>query len=138
MQSLASLAAALAEGRKSRGLVEGCLARIDDPAGEGRRTFLKVDAGDALAAADLCDRLRARGAAPSPHAGIPVSIKDLFDVAGDVTTAGSVVLRGAAPATRDAPAVAARAGAVLSVVPEPGCLERLRPRRTTPPPILHQ
>ena len=54
----------------------------------------------------IYDRLRARGAAPSPFAGIPVSIKDLFDVAGDVTTAGSVVLRDAAPAARDAPCVA--------------------------------
>ena len=68
------------------------------PAGEGRRAFLKVHAEDALAAADYYDRLRARGAAPSPFAGIPVSIKDLFDIAGDVTTAGSIVLRDAAPA----------------------------------------
>ena len=50
------------------------------------------------------DRLRARGAAPSPFAGIPVSIKDLFDIAGDVTTAGSIALRDAEPARRDAPA----------------------------------
>ena len=88
----------LAAGGKSRALVEECLARIDDPAGEGRRVFLKVHAEDALAAADFHDRLRARGAAPSPFAGIPVSIKDLFDIAGDVTTAGSIVLRDAAPA----------------------------------------
>jgi aspartyl-tRNA(Asn)/glutamyl-tRNA(Gln) amidotransferase subunit A len=82
------------------------LARIDDPSGEGSRVFLKVNAAGALAAADYYDHLRSHGAAPSPFAGIPVSIKDLFDVAGEVTTAGSVVLRDAAAAARDAPCVA--------------------------------
>src|SRR5262249_27197304 len=51
-------------------------------------------------------RLRKEARAPSPFAGIPVSIKDLFDIAGDVTTAGSVALRDHAPAKADAPAVA--------------------------------
>ena len=106
MQSLSQLRAELARGGTSRALVEQCLARIADPAGEGSRIFLKVHAADALAAADLHDRLRARGAAPSPFAGIPVSIKDLFDIAGDVTTAGSVALRDRPPAGQDAPAVA--------------------------------
>ena len=56
--------------------------------------------------ADAYDALRRRGATPSLFAGIPISIKDLFDVAGDVTTAGSIALRHAPPATRDATAVA--------------------------------
>src|SRR5215510_12125194 len=106
MQSLTKIAADLAAGAKSRGLIEECLARISDPAGEGKRVFLKVHAEAALAAADYYDHLRARGAAPSRFAGIPVSIKDLFDIAGDVTTAGSTVLRDAPPAKHDAPAVA--------------------------------
>src|SRR5215468_1285519 len=106
MPSLAQLKAELARGGKSRGLVEQCLARIADQSGEGGRVFLKVHAADALAAADFYDRVRARGAAPSPFAGIPVSIKDLFDIAGDVTTAGSLVLRDAKAAEHDAPAVA--------------------------------
>src|SRR5499433_1394784 len=106
MPSLAQLKAELARGGKSRGLVEQCLARITDQSGEGGRVFLKVHATDALAAADFYDRARAQGAAPSPFAGIPVSIKDLFDIAGDVTTAGSVVLRDAKAAAHDAPAVA--------------------------------
>jgi len=48
-------------------------------------------------------------------AGIPVSVKDLFDVAGEVTAAGSKVLAQAAPAQADCPAVARlrAAGAVL-------------------------
>src|SRR5260370_33260478 len=106
MPSLAQVKAELAGGGKSRGLVEQCLARISDQSGEGGRVFLKVHAADALAAADFYDRVRADGAAPSPFAGIPVSIKDLFDIAGDVTTAGSVALRDAKVAERDAPAVA--------------------------------
>jgi aspartyl-tRNA(Asn)/glutamyl-tRNA(Gln) amidotransferase subunit A len=106
MRSIAKTATSLASGAKSRGLVEECLARIRDPSGEGSRIFLKVHAEDALAAADFHDHMRARGAAPSSFAGIPVSIKDLFDIAGDVTTAGSTVLRDAAPAEHDAPSVA--------------------------------
>ena len=50
-----------------------------------------------------------------PLAGIPVSVKDLFDVAGQTTAAGSTVLSGAPPATADCPAVARlrAAGGVL-------------------------
>jgi aspartyl-tRNA(Asn)/glutamyl-tRNA(Gln) amidotransferase subunit A len=106
MQTLAQLAAELAGGGSSRGLVEQCLARIADRAGEGERVFLKVHGDEALAAADFYDRLRTRGATPSPFAGVPISIKDLFDVAGDVTSAGSRVLRDAPAAARDAPCVA--------------------------------
>jgi aspartyl-tRNA(Asn)/glutamyl-tRNA(Gln) amidotransferase subunit A len=106
MRSIAAAAKSLEAGAKSRDLIEQCLARIEDRAGEGARTFLKVHAEPARAAADYYDGLRGRGAAPSPYAGIPVSIKDLFDIAGDVTTAGSTALREAAPAKRDAAAVA--------------------------------
>ena len=107
MPTLADLASALANGRKtSRDLVEECITQIADPNGEGSRAFLKVHAAQAHAAADVHDRSRQHGAAASPFAGIPVSIKDLFDIAGDVTMAGSIALRDAAPAARDAAAVA--------------------------------
>jgi len=110
MPSIATLTAAFADGGKtkatSRALVEDCLARIGDKAGEGSRVFVKVHAETARAAADYYDQLRSRGTAPSPFAGIPVSIKDLFDIAGDVTTAGSSALRGAPLAKADAPSVA--------------------------------
>jgi len=106
MQTVAKAVAALDGGGKSRALIEEALARINDKSGEGARTFLKVHAEHALAAADFYDRLRASGAAPSRFAGVPVSLKDLFDIRGDVTTAGSVALRDAPPANRDAPAVA--------------------------------
>ena len=105
--TLAELAAALASGRTtSRALVEACLAAIADPAGEGARAFVSVDADRALQAADAMDLLRRAGAAPSPFAGIPIAVKDLFDIAGEVTTAGSKALAARAPATRDAVAVA--------------------------------
>src|SRR5713101_6947726 len=105
--TLAELTAALRDGRtSSRALVDAALARIADPAGEGRRAFLRVYAEQARAAAEAQDRLRKAGIAGGPLAGIPISIKDLFDVAGEPTTAGSTALRDAPPAPRDAPIVA--------------------------------
>jgi aspartyl-tRNA(Asn)/glutamyl-tRNA(Gln) amidotransferase subunit A len=114
--TLATLAADLAAGRTTaRKLVEECLARIADPDGEGRRTFIHVDKDAALSAADAMDHLRKANAAPSPYAGIPVSIKDLFDIKGQVTRAGSRALEDSAPAEADAPVVSRlrRAGFVV-------------------------
>lgn len=51
-----------------------------------------------------------------PLGGIPVSIKDLFDVAGQTTSAGSIVLAQAAPARSDCPAVARLRAAGAAVV----------------------
>src|SRR5260370_41335624 len=102
MRTLAQSARDLAAGISSRSLIEDCLARIADAAGEGRRAFLKVHADQARAAADYIDGLRRHRATPSRFAGIPVSVKDLFDMAGGVTTAGSGALRGAPAAPRDA------------------------------------
>jgi aspartyl-tRNA(Asn)/glutamyl-tRNA(Gln) amidotransferase subunit A len=110
------LAADLAAGRTtSRELVERALARIADPAGEGARSFVKVYADRAREAADAQDRLRRAGYVASPLAGLPVSIKDLFDVAGEVSLAASKALDDAPPATSDCPVVARlrAAGAVL-------------------------
>jgi aspartyl-tRNA(Asn)/glutamyl-tRNA(Gln) amidotransferase subunit A len=106
MRRIVDIARNFEAGGKSRAVVEECLARIKDPAGEGSRVFLKIHEEAALAAAEYYDTLRAKGAAPSPFAGIPISIKDLFDIAGDVTTAGSTILRDVAPAKQDAPSVA--------------------------------
>src|ERR1700726_761526 len=106
-RTLAQLAADLATLRiSSRELVTDCLARISSVTGEGSRTFLKVYGEQALAAADFYDRMRQQGARLSRYAGIPASVKDLFDVAGDTTLAGSTVLRGTAAADEDATAVA--------------------------------
>jgi aspartyl-tRNA(Asn)/glutamyl-tRNA(Gln) amidotransferase subunit A len=114
--TLVSLADDLASGRTtSRKLVEACLARIADPAGEGQRAFIHVDKDAALAAADAMDGLRKANAVPSRFAGIPVSIKDLFDIKGQVTRAGSRALEDSAPAEADATVVARlrRAGFVV-------------------------
>jgi len=114
--TLASLADDLENGRTSaRKLVDECLARIADSSGEGARAFLHVDAEAAIEAAEAMDRLREVKAAPSPFAGIPVSIKDLFDIKGQVTRAGSRALEDSAPADADAPVVARlrRAGFIV-------------------------
>jgi aspartyl-tRNA(Asn)/glutamyl-tRNA(Gln) amidotransferase subunit A len=114
--TLAALADDLEAGRTTaRKLVEECIAGIADPSGEGQRTFIHVDEDAALEAADAMDHLRKAHAAPSRFAGIPVSIKDLFDIKGQVTRAGSRALEDSAPAEKDAPVVARlrRAGFVV-------------------------
>ena len=85
------------------------------PRARAQRAFIHVDKDAALDAADAMDRLRKANAAPSPYAGIPVSIKDLFDIKGQVTRAGSRALEDSAPAEADAPVVARlrRAGFVV-------------------------
>jgi aspartyl-tRNA(Asn)/glutamyl-tRNA(Gln) amidotransferase subunit A len=116
MPTVLSLAADLTAGRTtSRALVEAALARIADPSGEGIRAFTRVYADQARVAADAQDQLRKAGYVASPLAGLPVSIKDLFDVAGEVTLAGSKALDDRPPAERDAPIVARlrAAGAVI-------------------------
>src|SRR5882762_5074760 len=114
--TLAALADDLDSGRTSaRKLVDQCLARIADTSGEGARAFIHVDAEAAIEAAEAMDRLREVKAAPSPFAGIPISIKDLFDIRGQVTRAGSRALDDSAPAEADATVVARlrRAGFVV-------------------------
>ena len=105
--TIASLAADLNAGKvTSRELVERCLARATDPAGEGARAFIQLDAEKARAAADAMDALRRAGAAPSSVTGIPIAIKDLADIQGQVTRAGSSALADKPPAVADAPVVA--------------------------------
>ena len=116
MKTIQQLAGLLLGGKfTSRTLTEQALARIADPAGEGGRVFLRDYRASALLAADAGDALRAHGTVASPLAGLPVSIKDLFDVAGDITRAGSKVRDDATPATADAAVVARlrRAGAII-------------------------
>ena len=106
MRSLLRLAEKLAAGEtRSVALVEAALAAIDEPRGEGERAFVFVDRQGARRAAEQADRLRRRGQAPSPFCGIPISVKDLFDIEGQVTRAGSKLLDGSPPATEDAVAV---------------------------------
>ena len=76
--------------------------------------FVLVDEAGARAAAHAVDEERRRGVDRGPLHGMPISIKDLIDVAGQPTTAGSRVRRGHV-ATVDAPIVQRlrEAGAVL-------------------------
>jgi aspartyl-tRNA(Asn)/glutamyl-tRNA(Gln) amidotransferase subunit A len=85
-------------------------AREDD-----ERVFTKIYPAAARAAADAADARRKAGISLGPLDGALVSIKDLFDVAGEATIAGSIVLRDAAPAARDATVVhrLRQAGAVI-------------------------
>jgi aspartyl-tRNA(Asn)/glutamyl-tRNA(Gln) amidotransferase subunit A len=99
-----------------RDRLEQALARIADPQGEGVRACLTVYADAARAAADAADARAARGAPLGRFDGTIVSIKDLFDVAGEPTRAGSKVLaEEAAPAKADATVVQRlrAAGAVI-------------------------
>lgn len=88
-QTLADLAAALRAGATtSVALVESCLANIDAQDGK-LHAFVEVWRDDALALARAADLERAAGFAHGPLHGLPIALKDLFDVAGRQTTAGS-------------------------------------------------
>lgn len=116
LSPIAKTIAELAAGKAtSRELVETCLAAAVDISGQGARTFTRIDSDSALRTADLVDKRRRAGGALGLLLGLPISVKDLFDVAGEPTPAGSIVLADAPPATRDAAAVARLrdAGAVL-------------------------
>ncbi|MBN8966298.1 MAG: amidase, partial [Rhizobiales bacterium] len=90
----------------SRNRLEQALARIADPSGEGARACLTVYADTARAAADAADARAKAGKTIGPLDGAIVSIKDLYDVAGEVTRAGSRVLADEGRrATADAPVI---------------------------------
>jgi aspartyl-tRNA(Asn)/glutamyl-tRNA(Gln) amidotransferase subunit A len=101
--------------RSSRERLEEALARIADTKGEGVRTCLTVYTQAARDAADAADARSRSKISLSPLDGAIVTIKDLFDVAGEPTRAGSKVLADAPPAASDAPVVRRlrAAGAVI-------------------------
>jgi aspartyl-tRNA(Asn)/glutamyl-tRNA(Gln) amidotransferase subunit A len=116
MKSIRELAIELDAGRTtSVKLIEQALERIAAYRQAGGVAYISVDAEAALASARASDAARAAGFVPSLLAGLPVSIKDLFDVRGQVSTAGSKALADQPPAAADAPAVARlrAAGAIL-------------------------
>jgi aspartyl-tRNA(Asn)/glutamyl-tRNA(Gln) amidotransferase subunit A len=116
MKTIRSIAHALETGKTtSVKLVEDALARISNYQREGGTAYIAVNAEQALAAARANDAARAVGNVPSLLSGIPISIKDLFNVKGEVTAAGSKVLANSNPAKSDATSVARlrHAGAIL-------------------------
>jgi len=105
--------AALAAGTTSAvKLVEAALALADSA--PAAAVFIGLRREQARREAWESDAMRRAGSAQGVLAGIPVSVKDLFDVAGEVTAAGSAVLAEGPPAARDAVAVERlrRAGAI--------------------------
>lgn len=84
-------------------LLDACLVAAAAP--EAHHAFTRLRADDARAATRAADYARAAGQPLPALAGLAVSVKDLFDMHGEVTTAGSKALRDAAPARADAVAV---------------------------------
>ncbi len=101
----------------ARERLDAALMRIDDLSGEGMRACLTVYRKAAQAAAEAADARARAGITLGPLDGAIVTIKDLFDVAGEVTRAGSKVLADEGkPALADAPPVRAlRAGGAVIV-----------------------
>jgi aspartyl-tRNA(Asn)/glutamyl-tRNA(Gln) amidotransferase subunit A len=99
----------------ARASTEECLAAARDPRGEGARVYTELFAETALDQAARSDSRLAGGHPARALEGLPISVKDLFDIAGSVTRAASVALPEASPAETDAPAIARlrAAGAVI-------------------------
>ncbi len=102
--SVAALAEAYRKGEADPvAVTEVCLSRIEEASGAS--VFLAVTADRARAEAKAASARYAEGRPASPVDGVPVAWKDLFDMKGEVTTAGSALLRHAPPAEADAPVV---------------------------------
>lgn len=112
--TIASAAAALRQGRTSS--IELVEASLDTIARENVWTnaFILVDGDGARRAARDADDARQRGVDRGPLDGIPISVKDLIDVAKQPTTAASLALDGRLPRS-DAPVITRlrAAGAVI-------------------------
>ncbi len=111
---LTQAAADIRAGRRSaQAALDECLAQAASPA--NRQTFIRRFDASARGAAQAVDLLHAASAPLPALAGLAVSVKDLFDVAGFPTTAASRSLHDAATAAQDCPAVARlrTAGATL-------------------------
>jgi aspartyl-tRNA(Asn)/glutamyl-tRNA(Gln) amidotransferase subunit A len=99
----------------ARATLDQAFLAISDPAGEGARACLTVYRDAASVAAEAADQRAAAGLSLGPLDGLVVTIKDLFDVAGEPTRAASPLRADALPATADAPIVRRlrQAGAVI-------------------------
>ncbi|MGQ4646262.1 AtzE family amidohydrolase [Lyngbya aestuarii] len=109
------IAAAVREGRVSAAAVVGkCLEQVTDR-NRAFNCFTDIIYDQALAEAERIDQVIAQGEDPGCLAGVPFAVKNLFDIAGLTTLAGSKINAENAPATRDATAVQRlkQAGAIL-------------------------
>ena len=106
MTPIAHLHANFLSGKDNvHALVERHISRVNDASGEGSRVFLSLNS-EAVRSAAAQSQQRIDAHSARALEGISISIKDLFDVAGEVTGAGSTVLRSRPAATVDAPVVA--------------------------------
>ncbi len=97
-----AVAQAIASGQVSAvEVLDATLARIA-ATNDRVNAFTAVWPERAYREAQAVDRLRAQGLPLPPLAGVPYAVKNLFDVQGEVTLAGSVVLKNNAPASQDA------------------------------------
>ena len=114
LPTITELRAALTGPGAHAALIERLLAEARGPAAQSVYTALLPEA--AMAAAKAADAAMAAGQHLGPLAGLPVTVKDLYDMAGRTTMAGSVLRAGQAAATADAEAVARlkRAGAAIT------------------------
>lgn len=115
--TLLEAAAALDSGSQSSvSLTRETLARMDDPAGEGSRVYVRRNDARALKFAEASDMVRAAGHKRTSLEGVTISVKDLFDLEGETTLAGSIALKDA-PAAKENAIVVQRliaAGAVIT------------------------
>jgi amidase/aspartyl-tRNA(Asn)/glutamyl-tRNA(Gln) amidotransferase subunit A len=103
IQDLCAAALEVREGRRpARELFEASLEAAQSPA--GRHAYVRRFDERARAEAQAVDLLQSAGVPLPPLAGLAVSVKDLFDVQGVTSSAGSRVLADAAPAATDCPA----------------------------------
>lgn len=86
----------------SRAITEQCLANMHDPQGEGAHAFTQVYDEASRISAELTERLHSLGVGLGPLAGMPISVKDLFDIQGEPTLAGSKAMLDAPRAAKDA------------------------------------
>ncbi len=115
MRRAVDIAAAVRSGSVTAlGIVERCLEQLERDA-PPLVAVTRILAERARADAKLIDAALSMGRDPGPLAGVPYGVKDLFDVAGLPTTAGSSLYADAPPAAEDAEAIQRLrgAGAVL-------------------------
>lgn len=106
--TIASVTKALEEGEVSAvDLVSAAFSAIEKEEGEGERSFIRTFKNSAITQAAASDALRKMKVPQGPLAGVPISIKDLLDIEGEPTTAGSPVMAATAkPAGADATLIA--------------------------------
>ena len=127
------------DARRSSAMHQLDASRAAGRADANRHTFIRRFDAMAEAAAGSVDAQLAAGAPLPPLAGLAVSVKDLFDVQGQPTTAGSIVLRSAAPAVADCSAVARLRAAGAALVGHTNMTEfafsgvGINPHHGTPP-----